>query len=334
MGILTLAFALSVPFGATHEHGQQQQQVPYPSASVSVGAGGEVLRSGAEDNANAANVLAEPDKFAHLVSLMQTMNSTDLMKVGQMFFMHKVSEILMPPEVHEDLGFDPREWEREQFTSHPLALAMLSTSAADGDSEEFTRVFQSRLLEFGAVVVPSVIPRELCKKLDLAIHAELREYPTYSLGNIMEREFRLDYPLPLTKVYADALVEAVRVLYTGLAPILGDDAVLVEFSALNSYPRTKRQNRHPDLGMSSPNDLRTKNRVVSVFVYLDDVTPDMAALDVWPGTHSHFHFLASDERSMMVSVPAVRMAVPAGTMVAYVAASSRFSMVAVLLFNS
>ena len=59
--------------------------------------------------------------------------------------------------------------------------------------------------------------------------------------------------------------------------------------------------------MDHVDDIYTKNRVVTVFVYLDDIARDMAALDVWPGTHTHFHFLDSSERAMMRSAPAVRL---------------------------
>lgn len=48
----------------------------------------------------------------------------------------------------------------------------------------------------------------------------------------MEREFRLDYPLPMTSLYVEALNIATRVVYGGLAPIIGDNAILVEFAAL------------------------------------------------------------------------------------------------------
>ncbi len=67
--------------------------------------------------------------------------------------------------------------------------------------------------------------------------------------------------------------------------------------------------------MEVPGDIEGHNRVVTTFVYLDDIGSDMAALDVWPGTHSHFHFLMAEERKMMTSVPAVRMALPVGSFV-------------------
>ena len=37
-------------------------------------------------------------------------------------------------------------------------------------------------------------------------------------------------------------------------------------------------------------------QVLSIFVYLTDVEEDMAALDVWPKTHTHFHFLDGAEQ--------------------------------------
>ena len=38
------------------------------------------------------------------------------------------------------------------------------------------------------------------------------------------------------------------------------------------------------------------SQVLSIFVYLTDVEEDMAALDVWPKTHTHFHFLDGAEQ--------------------------------------
>ena len=69
---------------------------------------------------------------------------------------------------------------------------------------------------------------------------------------------------------------------------------------------------HPDAGMDDLKDLNEWAKVYSVFVYLADVERDMAALDVRPGTHTHFHFLIPEEASMLGSVPTVRMTVPSG----------------------
>jgi hypothetical protein len=162
-----------------------------------------------------------------------------------------------------------------------------------------------------------VFSKEFCTELDASIGQEIREYPTYSLGNIMRRQYRLDYPLPLTPLYSEALALATKVVYGGIREIVGDNAVLVEFAALYSYPQAKRQNRHPDFAMEEVTDIKMKNKIVTVFVYLDDINRDMAALDIWPGTHTHFHFLLRAERQMMTSVPAVRMAVNAGSFVIY-----------------
>jgi len=261
-------------------------------------------------------VHTEEELFDQLVAIMSKIDSAQLMRMGQVFFMNKVSEILMPSEIHAAMGFDSSYWYEEQFTVHPVALSMLTTGPVV-PQERFNPIFESRFRQFGAVVVPKVLTPDFCAQLDATIDNEIREYPTYKFGKIMERRYRLDYPLPFTPLYTEALTIAVQVVYSALANIIGDNAILMEFSALYSYPNSKRQNRHPDLAMDRPSDIDNHNRLVTVFVYLDNIERDMAALDVWPGTHSHFHFLDSGEVEMMMSVPAVRMAVPVGSFVAY-----------------
>ena len=56
-------------------------------------------------------------------------------------------------------------------------------------------------------------------------------------------------------------------------------------------------------------------RMLTVFVYPNTVDDDMGALDVWPGTHTHFHFLSQDDKWTAYTAPALRIAVPAGSVV-------------------
>lgn len=101
-----------------------------------------------------------------------------------------------------------------------------------------------------------------------------------------------------------------------------------------AYPGAGSQFRHSDAGMHDPDEIHNWGRVLTIFVYLDDVGEDNGSLDVWPGTqftrtfhpyvllrvlnlkiallgtHTHYHFLDDAEKEMMISVPSVRAAVP------------------------
>ncbi len=143
------------------------------SASTAVSA---VTRSssGVGAKTNTSDAPRNYTDFHRLVELVSKFESADLLKVGQVLFMNKVSEILMPEEIHDAMGFDPRYWEEEQFTAHPAALALLSTGPFLPLSQ-FTPLYTSRLRTFGAVAVPSVLSRAFCDELNHAIDRELRE---------------------------------------------------------------------------------------------------------------------------------------------------------------
>ena len=120
------------------------------------------------------DIYTHADEFAQLRAIMNKANSSDIMRLGQVFFMNKVSELLMPVEVHEAYGFTEERWDEERFTVHPLALAMMSTGPVV-PLATFEPLFQSRFEEFGAVVVPEVFSREFCQELDTVIHTEICE---------------------------------------------------------------------------------------------------------------------------------------------------------------
>ena len=80
---------------------------------------------------------------------------------------------------------------------------------------------------------------------------------------------------------------------------------------------------HPDTPMEAVNSTKLWARLISCYVYLSDVSEHQAPLDVWPGTHDHFHFFKHEFRetgygdAIVLTSPAIRLAVPIGTVVLY-----------------
>eukprot|EP00941_MAST-03F_sp_MAST-3F-sp1_P001661 g1661.t1 len=263
--------------------------------------------------------------------LFETVPPTELMLIANMFFKHKVSEILMDQDVQKYLKFNNRTWFESQYSSHPLAIGMLGVSAPPEDalkqnmtlnyplmSKPLAETVSLRLEKFGAAVVLNFIPKHECEELRQSIF-DMIATPAYSFGNIQERTYRKDYPLQLSlNEPAGRIFERVSSL---LAPVLvqqlGEDPLLVEYAAMLTFPGSKSQRKHADAGMDKTSDLFSWAKLYSVFVYLDDVDEDMGALDVWPGTHTHYHFLQREEKAMMDSVASIRLAVPAGSFVVY-----------------
>lgn len=71
---------------------------------------------------------------------------------------------------------------------------------------------------------------------------------------------------------------------------------------------------HSDTGFAILNDAAERGLLLTCFVYLDDVGPGMAALDVFPGSHKDWHFTGSGA-TVGDHGTAVRMEVPAGSIV-------------------
>ena len=119
---------------------------------------------------------------------------------------------------------------------------------------------------------------------------------------------RHDYPLRLSCAGMDAFTDGgldeslcavgprlLEAVVDAAFPILqlavGADAVLVEASSLTALPGAKNQPRHADSNeWSYDRNSPTKSSalMVTVFVPLVEVAPDMGALDLWLGTHTHF----------------------------------------------
>lgn len=69
--------------------------------------------------------------------------------------------------------------------------------------------------------------------------------------------------------------------------------------------------------MKGVEDLYSWATLLTVFVYPEDVAEDQGALDVWPATHTHYHFLNQEHASWRAAhtAPAIRIATGKGSAV-------------------
>ena len=231
----------------------------------------------------------------------------------------KVSEIVMDDDTLGTFGLS-REALEQEVTLTGFGTDLVSVHISQQEIERQTLsahsvdVLSERMERWGVVALQGVLSKKESLALAEHIYQEVQS-PTYAFGGIMEPELRKDYPLEMFDWNTRYYEKVSTFLFPLLNKMLGEDAELVEYSSIVSFPGAGQQNMHPDAGMEQLNDLKTWAKVYSIFVYLDDVDPDMAALDVRPGTHTHFHFLIPEEASMLGSVPQVRMAVPSGSIV-------------------
>ena len=143
------------------------------------------------------------------------------------------------------------------------------------------------------------------------------EKPSARFGNVRSPKYRKDMPLNLTHSPEASRVfqRTVGTLQSAYQHTLGEKAVMVELSSLTSLPGTKKQQAHPDAGLDSIDDFH-KAVVLSSFLSLDDVKDNQAALDVWPGSHTFYHFLSDRNKEVILKmVSPIRMSVPKGAVV-------------------
>ena len=145
-------------------------------------------------------------------------------------------------------------------------------------------------------------------------------------SDIHNAYLRKDVTLDLEGEALELLYDMIGAMGEGMVEVIGEDATMIEFSGLVSFPGATMQHAHSDTDAPEINGSSSASQYTG-FLYLNDVGEDQAALDVWPGTHQYFHYWDSkfsnvllwdwDGDGKMPRVPAVRMAVPMGTMVWY-----------------
>lgn len=191
------------------------------------------------------------------------------------------------------------------FVCDAATLALFSGA----DTEQMQRLIR----RMGVCVVPRAVPADVTDTMRLRALAAVASR-RHAFSDIAKSELRKDTPLefeddPAVRSWMDAVLSAVG---PALCALLGPGAQLVELATLVSFSGAESQLGHADADMREPADIDGAARLVSLFCNLVDVAADQAALDVWPGTHTHFHF---SERQDLVG-KSLRMALPRGSVVA------------------
>lgn len=156
----------------------------------------------------------------------------------------------------------------------------------------------------GAVRIDEVLSPESSQALLAHVNACLEEKrkalqaqdlrAESSFGDVLMRENRYDLYLDLDPPVKDALQEALAAMAPTLAGALGPDAELFELAALVADPKAPRQPVHPD----TPYREGEGAAILTTFVALQDVEPDMGPTDIVPRTHTaeaHVRFNAQDD---------------------------------------
>ena len=245
----------------------------------------------------------------------------DVRNAGLAFFKAHVSEIVV-----DDVNMlAARPW--RPWTASPRAIEMLTVRLAPGEgarsslSAATTRRALHRMKRFGVCLFPVVTDEALLTAARAAVDNETR-WPTVHYGGadggkVAGSNRRKDIGLRFNTGASDVLQRVTQFLKPVLSRALGRDATLVEFAGLTSYPGAAMQDAHVDSRMTNLAELNSTAALWTAFVYLTDVTFDMAPLELWAGTHTSYHFLDSAELAMLDGSPALRLAVKAGTVVLY-----------------
>ncbi|CAE7271334.1 unnamed protein product [Symbiodinium pilosum] len=203
-----------------------------------------------------------------------------------------------------------------------LAVDMLSVHLQPEEAanqvlfRETVSRLRERLDDHGVVVIQGLHNTKDCRLAARHVHSEIMS-PWATFSNIRDNKYRKDLALPMRGHVMRLLRKTLSVLAPVFEATLGPNASLVEFSSLTTYSGAGPQAFHADSSMESVKRMRSLGRMFSAFIYLDDVRPESAPLDVVPGTHTHFQFLMEDEQEMMTSVPFARLAVPQGSIAIY-----------------
>jgi len=252
------------------------------------------------------------------LDMLSSLPMQEMEVLGQIFLGVKVSEILMNQTVARMFGYNISLQNMQVgFSGTPLlaiSVPVLAKEASNGTLAPSTMdQMSARMERWGVVVLRSVLPAQACD--DIANYIlegpEGILNPTYEFKEVAESSLRKDYPLPIDTVSIIFFDRVMKLVGLVLKAKLSEDASLVEFSSLTTFPNARQQDLHPDAQMETMDQAR----IYTVFVYLTDVEDDRAALDVQPGTHTHFQFMLPSEIDMLVSTPLVRCSVPKGSIV-------------------
>ncbi|HEY8379466.1 MAG TPA: hypothetical protein VIK91_23400, partial [Nannocystis sp.] len=149
----------------------------------------------------------------------------------------------------------------------PSALARVVSGPFDPDAEALPPIDHVAalrgLVDDGVAYGEALFTADRCAHLYREILRQLDSAARPEFGDIHGKGQRLDLPLRLTTPVAEALVLLAHRLAPVLRARLGDDATLVELSALQALPGAPEQPPHPDAAHSDAPD---EARLVTVFV--------------------------------------------------------------------
>ena len=247
----------------------------------------------------------------------------ELRRLGAVLALSGASEMLTPQGLKTKFGFENRTKDSTAYVAG-RSLEFFSARVEQGAlwPAQVQRA-QELLREMGVVILPNALPAAVVDAMRERTLSAVRA-KKYPFSTIVENEHRKDIPLEFDSgdAAADADVRAwleatARLIAPVLRGSLGGDSELSEFAGLVSFPGAKRQRAHSDTTMGRVDEVEEDALLFSVFVSLDDTTVDMAALDVWPGTHTHWHFSGAKNslRAGITSAPALRCALPKGSVV-------------------
>lgn len=225
------------------------------------------------------------------------------------------------------------------YVAGDLATAFCTVHVRDDDPPELvTEDIIARLDKHGVVAIEAdsvMNDHDLLDDVQDFVLDSIYD-PDYSFSSIGEPEFRKDLPLELNGVTAELFQRVLNVTGGALLELIGEDSFLTELSTMTSFPNAREQGRHPDTSYDgyTVDDIFRIPRLYSVYIALSDVDEDMAALDVWPGTHLNYHFSEyreyRDEFESLVKegkvsrldspplmAPAIRFTVRKGTVVIF-----------------
>ena len=221
--------------------------------------------------------------------------------------------------------------QRPKFISG-RALDMLSISASGGEMSQQLAFLQ--LSGLGVFCMKEALDLSLVNDAKSSILSQLAQAENvHYFGTVQNRNHRYDYALDIQKpTNAELLTTAVKRIAGVLEKYLGPNPLLVEFSALVPFPGATDQSPHSDTALNIPEDHKQRSKIISCFLYLTNVTSNSGATDIYPGTHTHFHFTKDQIMGSLQNLhyydnpdavfpegeePPVRFVVPSGSLVCY-----------------
>jgi len=195
-----------------------------------------------------------------------------------------------------DRVMDDRQDFDAAVSAKPHATGTASAAAVEPyDGEYAPEGAADAVARQGVALVRGLLSEDVCRKMLASVtnhHVEVAERAD-SGEDAEERWFSQRYPyrddvlLPLELPGLRlVLAELLRVLAAPLAELVGWEANLVELAAHISLPGAQPQSFHTDHPWTS------ERQVVTCFVALHDVPPDLGPTEVFPGTHTapaHVH---------------------------------------------